>query len=79
MMRVAAPDELSAVLLRDRLRPERCELHGDADGSWYVEYGRPATPAHAAVLTDAVRRWLVEERIERTIIWINDDPLAITV
>jgi hypothetical protein len=40
---------------------------------------RPPTPKHVAELVAAVRCWLAEERIERTIVWIEEQPLPLTL
>jgi hypothetical protein len=76
-MRIATPDELSAFLLAARLGRERCRVDEESDGTWYVDYKRPPTPRHVAVLLAEVRCWLAEERIERTIVWIEEQPLPI--
>jgi hypothetical protein len=75
-MRVGAPDELSAVLLADRLGRDRCGQQ--SDGSWYLNYERPPTPGPAAELLAEVRRWLAEERITQTIVWIGEQPFAVS-
>jgi hypothetical protein len=36
------------------------------------------TPRHVAQLLGEVRCWLADERIERTIVWIGEQPLAIS-
>jgi hypothetical protein len=77
-MRIATPDELSAFLLAARLGRERCRVDEESDGTWYVDYKRPPTPRHVAELVAAVRCWLAEERIERTIVWIEEQPLPLT-
>ncbi len=77
-MGIGAPDELSAVLLAERLGRERCRIGQQSDGSWYLDYNRPPTPRQVAELLAEVRCWLAEERIERTIVWIGEQPLAIS-
>jgi len=47
-MRIGAPDELSTVLLAERLGRERCRIGQQSDGSWYLDYRRPPTPAQVA-------------------------------
>ncbi len=49
-MRVGAPDELSAVLLAERLGRDRCRIGQQSDDSWYLDYKRPPTPGPAAEL-----------------------------
>ena len=63
-MRVGAPDELSAVLLADRLGRDRCRIGQQSDDSWYLEFNRPPTPGPAAELLAEVRRWLAEAAAE---------------
>jgi hypothetical protein len=77
-MRVSAPDELSAVLLADRLGRDRCRIGKQSDDSWYLDYKRPPTPGPAAELLAEVRRWLAEERIAQTIVWIGEQPFAVS-
>ena len=77
-MRVGAPDELSAVLLADRLGRDRCRIGQKSDDSWYLDYKRPPTPGPAAELLAEVRRWLAEERIAQTIVWIGEQPFAVS-
>ena len=77
-MRIGAPDELSAVLLAERLGRDRCRITQRSDGSWYLDYKRPPTPAQVAKLLAAVRCWLSEERIAETIVWIGGQPLAVS-
>jgi hypothetical protein len=55
-MRVAAPDELSAVLLAERLGRDRCRIGQQSDDSWYLEFNRPPTPGPAAELLAESRR-----------------------
>ncbi len=78
-MRVAAPDELSAVLLAERLGRDRCRIGQESDDRWYLYYRRPPTPGPAAELLAEVRCWLAEERIAQTIVWIGEQPLAVSV
>jgi hypothetical protein len=73
-MRVGAPDELSAVLLAERLGRDRCRIGQQSDDSWYLEFNRPPTPGPAAELLAEVRRWLAAERIAQTIVWIGEQP-----
>jgi len=77
-MRIGAPDELSTVLLAERLGRERCRIGQQSDGSWYLDYGRPPTPAQVAELLADVRCWLAEERIAEAIVWIGEQPLAVS-
>ena len=77
-MRIATPDELSAFLLAARLGRNRCRVDQEGDGTWYVDYKRPPTPRHVAELLAEVRSWLAEERIERTIVWIGEQPLPVS-
>jgi len=49
-MRVGAPDELSAVLLAERLGRDRCSIGQQSDERWYLEFKRPPTPGPAAEL-----------------------------
>ena len=77
-MRVGAPDELSAVLLAERLGRDRCRIGQQSDDSWYLDFNRPPTPGPAAELLAEVRRWLAAERIAETIVWIGDQPLAVS-
>ena len=77
-MRVGAPDELSAVLLADRLGRDRCRIGQQSDDRWYLEFNRPPTPGPAAELLAEVRRWLAEERITQTIVWIGEQPFAVS-
>jgi hypothetical protein len=77
-MRIATPDELSAFLLAARLGRNRCRVDQEGDGTWYVDYKRPPTPRHVAELLAEVRFWLAEERIERTIVWIGEQPLPVS-
>jgi hypothetical protein len=53
-MRVGAPDELSAVLLAERLGRDPPQ----SDESWYLDYKRPPTRGPAAELLAEVRCWL---------------------
>jgi hypothetical protein len=46
--------------------------------SWYLEFNRPPTPGPAAELLAEVRRWLAEERITQTIVWIGEQPFAVS-
>jgi hypothetical protein len=73
-MRVGAPDELSAVLLAERLGRDRRQ----SDESWYLDYKRPPTRGPAAELLAEVRCWLAEERIAQTTVWIGEQPLAVS-
>jgi hypothetical protein len=73
-MRVGAPDELSAVLLAERLGRDRRQR----DESWYLDYKRPPTRGPAAELLAEVRCWLAEERIAQTTVWIGEQPLAVS-
>jgi hypothetical protein len=77
-MRVEARDELSAVLLAERLGRDRCRIGQQSDKSWYLEFKRPPTPGPAAELLAEVRGWLAEERIAETIVWVGDQPLAVS-
>ena len=77
-MRIAAPDELSASLLAARLGRDRCRVVLESDGTWYLDDNRPPTPRHVAELLPEVRWWLVKERIERTIVWIGEQPFAVS-
>jgi len=77
-MRIGAPDELGAVLLAERLGRDRCRIGQQSDGSWYLDYKRPPTPAQVAELLAHVRFWLAEERIEQTIVWIGEQPLVVS-
>jgi hypothetical protein len=77
-MRVGAPDELSAVLLAARLGRDRCRVGQESDGSWTLEYKRPPTPGPTAELLAEVRCWIAEERIAQTIVWIGEQPLAVS-
>ena len=77
-MRVGAPDELSAVLLAERLGRDRCSIGRQGDDSWYLDYKRPPTPGPAAELLAEVRCWLAEERIAQTTVWIGEQPLAVS-
>ena len=76
-MRIGVPDELGAVLLAERLGRDRCRIGQQSDGSWYLDYGRPPTPAQVAELLADVRCWLAEERIAETIVWIGEQPLVV--
>jgi hypothetical protein len=49
-----------------------------SDDSWYLEFNRPPTPGPAAELLAEVRRWLAEERITQTIVWIGEQPFAVS-
>jgi hypothetical protein len=77
-MRVSAPDELSAVLLAERLGRDRRSIGRQSDESWYLDYKRPPTPGTAAELLAEVRCWLAEERIAQTTVWIGEQPLAVS-
>jgi hypothetical protein len=77
-MRVGAPDELSAVLLAERLGRDRCRIGQQSDDSWYLEFNRPPTPGPVAELLAEVRRWLAAERIAQTIVWIGEQPFAVS-
>ena len=77
-MRVGAPDELSAVLLAERLGRDRCRIGQQSDDSWYLEFTRPPTPGPVAELLAEVRRWLAAERIAQTIVWIGEQPFAVS-
>jgi hypothetical protein len=77
-MRVGAPDELSAVLLAERLGRDRCRIGQQGDDSWYLEFNRPPAPGPAAELLAEVRRWLAAERIAQTIVWIGEQPFAVS-
>ncbi|HYU10146.1 MAG TPA: hypothetical protein VEK77_12305 [Gemmatimonadales bacterium] len=56
-MRVGAPDELSAVLLAERLGRDRCSIGQQSDERWYLEFKRPPTPGPAAELLAEVTRF----------------------
>ncbi len=77
-MRIAAPDELSAFLLAERLGRDRCRIGQEGDRRWYLDYKRPPTPGQVAELLGEVRCWLGEERIAETIVWIGEQPLAVS-
>ncbi|MEP6978984.1 MAG: hypothetical protein ABI948_13105 [Thermoleophilia bacterium] len=77
-MRIAAPDELSAFLLAERLGRDRCRIGQEDDREWYLDYKRPPTPAQVAELLAEVRCWLAEERITQTIVWIGEQPLVVS-
>jgi len=77
-MRVGAPDELSAVLLAERLGRDRCSIGRQSDESWYLDYKRPPTPGPTAELLAEVRCRLAEERIAQTTVWIGEQPLAVS-
>ena len=77
-MRVGAPDELSAVLLAERLGRDRCSIGRQSDESWYLDYKRPPTSGPAAELLAEVPCWLAEERIAQTTVWIGEQPLAVS-
>jgi hypothetical protein len=66
------PDELSAFLLAPRSGRERCRVDEESDGTWSVAYKRPPTPRHVAELVAEVSRWLADERIERTIVCLEE-------
>jgi len=67
-------------------RAERCPARRpvgprplpQSDDSWYLDYRRPPTPGPAAELLAEVRRWLDEERIAQTIVWIGEQPFAVS-
>ena len=62
----------SAVLLAERLGRDRCRIGQQATTAPdYLEFNRPPTPGPAAELLAEVRRWLAEERITQTIVWIR--------
>jgi hypothetical protein len=69
-MRVGAPDELSAVLLAERLGRDRCSIGQQSDERWYLDYKRPPPPGPAGKLLAEVRCCLAEERIAHKIVWI---------
>ncbi len=72
-MPVGAPDELSAVLLAERLARDRGRIDQQSNDSGYLEFNRPPpTPGPAAELLAGVRCWLAEERIAQTIVWIGE-------
>ena len=61
-----------------RLVASRCRIGQQSDDSWYLEFNRPPTPGPAAELLAEVRRWLAEERITQTIVWIGEQPFAVS-
>jgi hypothetical protein len=57
---------------------ELAEVHGDPvrPGRFFVQSAADARAA--AELLAEVRRWLAEERITQTIVWIGEQPFAVS-
>lgn len=68
---VEAPDEIAAVLLRDRLAPQfRCEIERLDSGGWQLQVHASGQVAVAAVLA-STREWLAAERIAATTLTVD--------